>query len=71
MMQPVHGAGDGGPMILPMLLIGNGLPWRLIDALSVSVVPKERAGMASGISRSCASPTRPSRSPQLALLRSE
>lgn len=44
---------DGGvwPMILPMLLIGigNGLPWGLMDALSVSVVPKERAGMASGI----------------------
>lgn len=40
-----------GPMILPMLLIGvgNGLPWGLMDALSVSVVPKERAGMASGI----------------------
>lgn len=40
-----------GPMILPMLLIGigNGLPWGLMDALSVSVVPKERAGMAAGI----------------------
>jgi Na+/melibiose symporter-like transporter len=43
--------GGVGPMILPMLLIGvgNGLPWGLMDALSVSVVPKERAGMASGI----------------------
>lgn len=43
--------GGLGPMILPMLLIGigNGLPWGLMDALSVSVVPKERAGMAAGI----------------------
>lgn len=34
-----------------MLLIGagTGLPWGLMDGLSVSVVPKERAGMASGI----------------------
>lgn len=39
------------PMVLPMLLIsiGNGIPWGLMDALSVSVVPKERAGMAAGI----------------------
>ncbi|MCW2476786.1 MFS transporter [Candidatus Symbiopectobacterium sp. NZEC151] len=44
---------DGGlwSMALPMLLvgIGNGLPWGLMDALSVSVVPKARAGMAAGI----------------------
>lgn len=44
---------DGGlwSMAIPMLLIGigNGLPWGLMDALSVSVVPKERAGMAAGI----------------------
>lgn len=35
----------------PLLLIGlgAGVPWGLMDALSVSVVPKERAGMASGI----------------------
>lgn len=35
----------------PMLLIGlgAGLPWGLMDGLSVSVVPKERAGMATGI----------------------
>lgn len=40
-----------GPMILPMLLIGigNGLPWGLMDALAVSVVPTEQAGMAAGI----------------------
>ncbi|AJO78453.1 MFS transporter [Pseudomonas sp. MRSN 12121] len=37
--------------IWPMLLIGlgAGLPWGLMDGLSVSVVPKERAGMATGI----------------------
>lgn len=44
---------EGGlwAMAIPMLLIGigNGLPWGLMDALSVSVVPKERAGMAVGI----------------------
>ena len=36
---------------IPMLLvgIGNGVPWGLMDALSVSVVPKARAGMAAGI----------------------
>jgi hypothetical protein len=38
-------------IILPMLVtgIGAGMPWGLMDGLSVSVVPKERAGMASGI----------------------
>ncbi|NIE68255.1 MFS transporter [Burkholderia sp. Ax-1719] len=37
--------------IAPMALIGIGaaLPWGLMDGLSVSVVPKERAGMATGI----------------------
>lgn len=37
--------------ILPLALIGigSGLPWGLMDALAVSVVPKERAGMATGI----------------------
>lgn len=47
-LSPERGVGA---MILPMLLIGigNGLPWGLMDALSVSVVPKERAGMAAGI----------------------
>ena len=35
----------------PLLLIGFGigLPWGLMDGLAVSVVPRERAGMASGI----------------------
>ncbi|QQC65929.1 MFS transporter [Paraburkholderia ginsengisoli] len=38
-------------VIGPMLVIGvgAGMPWGLMDGLSVSVVPKERAGMASGI----------------------
>jgi len=37
--------------ILPMLVIGigTGLPWGLMDGLSVSVVPTDRAGMATGI----------------------
>lgn len=35
----------------PMLIIGLGigLPWGLMDGLAISVAPKERAGMASGI----------------------
>ena len=39
------------PVVPPMLLIGLGvgIPWGLMDGLSVTVVPKERAGMASGI----------------------
>lgn len=42
---------DGAWIALPMLVIGSGagVPWGLMDALSVTVVPKERAGMASGI----------------------
>ncbi|MGE6783937.1 MFS transporter [Ensifer adhaerens] len=38
-------------LLLPLLLIGLGisLPWGLMDGLAVSVVPKERAGMATGI----------------------
>jgi MFS family permease len=42
---------DGLLITLPMLVIGAGagMPWGLMDALSVTVVPKERAGMASGI----------------------
>lgn len=44
-------AQDMTGMIAPMLVvgIGTGLPWGLMDGLSVSVVPKERAGMATGI----------------------
>ncbi|MFD0391364.1 MFS transporter [Tistrella bauzanensis] len=36
-----------GPLLV--IGIGSGLPWGLMDALSVSVVPTERAGMAIGI----------------------
>ncbi|OOV92918.1 MFS transporter [Pseudomonas sp. MF4836] len=45
------GVGQPTANVLPMLLIGlgAGLPWGLMDGLSVSVVPKERAGMATGI----------------------
>ena len=37
--------------LLAMLVIGIGigLPWGLMDGLAVSIVPKERAGMAAGI----------------------
>lgn len=44
-------AGAGPTAMLPMLVIGigAGLPWGLMDGLSVSVVPKSRAGMATGI----------------------
>lgn len=45
------GEKAGAAAILPMLTIGlgAGLPWGLMDGLSVSIVPKERAGMATGI----------------------
>ncbi|POA17330.1 MFS transporter [Pseudomonas sp. FW300-N1A1] len=38
-------------LVLPLLVIGmgTGLPWGLMDDLSISVVPVERAGMATGI----------------------
>ena len=41
---------DSG-VIAPLLTIGAGagLPWGLMDGLSVGIVPKERAGMAAGI----------------------
>ena len=44
-------AGEHGQILAAMLLtgIGTGLPWGLMDGLSVSVIPKERAGMAAGI----------------------
>ncbi|MDG4881591.1 MFS transporter [Mesorhizobium sp. WSM4884] len=43
-------AADGA-LMAPLVLIGIGiaLPWGLMDGLAVSVVPKERAGMAVGI----------------------
>ena len=50
----LSGVPTGAPvaaLILPMLTIGIGisLPWGLMDGLAVSVVPTERAGMATGI----------------------
>jgi hypothetical protein len=47
-------AGVGGgklTVLLPMFLIGigAGMPWGLMDGLAMGVVPKERAGMATGI----------------------
>jgi MFS family permease len=41
---------DWTALAWPLLLIGtgSGLPWGLMDDLAVSVVPKERAGMATG-----------------------
>lgn len=44
-------SGDMSGMIISLLIIGigTGLPWGLMDALSVSVVPSNRAGMASGV----------------------
>jgi MFS family permease len=47
----VSGRTTGDAVVFPLLLIGcgTGLPWGLMDGLSVSVVPTERAGMATGI----------------------
>ena len=44
-------AAGADAVVLPLLLIGLGtaMPWGLMDGLSVSVVPTERAGMATGI----------------------
>jgi hypothetical protein len=38
-------------LVPPLLMIGigAGMPWGLMDGLSVTVVPKEQAGMATGI----------------------
>jgi MFS family permease len=43
--------GETMDVVMPMALVGIGisLPWGLMDGLAVSVVPKERAGMATGI----------------------
>jgi MFS family permease len=50
-LAQVDPATSGMAVIPPMLLIGagTGVPWGLMDGLSISVVPKERAGMATGI----------------------
>ena len=43
--------GQPWQTVVAMLIIGigTGLPWGLMDGLAISVVPKERAGMAAGI----------------------
>jgi hypothetical protein len=43
--------GEPNAVAAPMLIIGTGIsfPWGLMDGLAVSVIPKERAGMAPGI----------------------
>lgn len=44
--------GAGTAAFIPALLVigvGMSFPWGLMDGLAVSVVPKERAGMAAGI----------------------
>lgn len=50
-LSRVAPSASSAELALPLLLIGagSGLPWGLMDDLSVSVVPKERAGMATGI----------------------
>ena len=47
----VPAGGASLAVLAPMAVIGIGisLPWGLMDGLAVSVVPKERAGMATGI----------------------
>lgn len=44
-------ARQASALIAPLVVIGigTGLPWGLMDGLAVSVVPTERAGMATGI----------------------
>jgi MFS family permease len=44
-------AASPANLVAPLMMIGVGisLPWGLMDGLAVSVVPKERAGMATGI----------------------
>jgi MFS family permease len=51
LLSRVDPGAAGQALVFPMLLIGvgAGLPWGLMDGLAVGVVPKERAGMATGI----------------------
>lgn len=46
-----HVGDPATTLLIPMFVIGlgSGLPWGLMDGLAVSVVPTERAGMATGI----------------------
>ncbi len=51
LLSQSSGSDDIVLTLLAMVIIGagSGLPWGLMDGLSVSVVPEERAGMATGI----------------------
>ncbi|MFS2223812.1 MFS transporter [Pantoea sp. B65] len=51
LLSQVNSGADIRWVLLAMVIIGagSGLPWGLMDGLSVSVVPEERAGMATGI----------------------
>lgn len=46
---PVGGELPALLLCLTLIGLGTGLPWGLMDGLALSVVPKERAGMAAGI----------------------
>ncbi|MBO0368109.1 MULTISPECIES: MFS transporter [Pseudomonas] len=50
-LAEVLSAGAGPALVAPLVLIGAGvgLPWGLMDGMAVSVVEKQRAGMATGI----------------------
>ncbi|MGA0585792.1 MFS transporter [Dyella sp. KRB-257] len=50
-LSSIDPLGRQASILGPLLVIGvgTGLPWGLMDGLAVSVVPKERAGMATGI----------------------
>ncbi|KRB50125.1 MFS transporter [Rhizobium sp. Root708] len=50
-LSEIDATGHPALLVAPLLSIGVGisLPWGLMDGLAVSVVPKERAGMATGI----------------------
>ena len=51
LLSQLRNPDDIRPLLLAMMMIGigSGLPWGLMDGLSVSVVPKQQAGMATGI----------------------
>lgn len=50
-LAPALAHHDDASIVASLLVIGvgSGLPWGLMDGLSISVVPRERAGMATGI----------------------
>jgi len=51
LLSQLSDINDINTLLLAMVIIGigSGLPWGLMDGLSVTVVPKEQAGMATGI----------------------